>query len=116
MRRSTIGTMLYLLNGPILWAAQLTTIYAAQAMMCARDLPQPIPAIVFVTTIAALVLLVAIMARPVQVSRLLRASKPNNEVHCCHIGISRMLSLLAAVAMVWAGATALWIPACPPLR
>jgi len=114
MRGSTLGTILYLLNGPILWAVHFTAIYGAQSTMCGRDLPAPVQTVVLGTTIAALIPLAAITAWPAWASRLLR--KRNAEIPHALVAIARWLSLLSAIAILWAGATALWIPPCPPLR
>ena len=112
-----------MLLGPILWAAHLAVIYGAQSTLCALGISAvrgpAVSLVAVVTTLATVVVLgllaVAILA-PRALSRRLRAASWSMPAQRFCDRIMVLLAMLSACGVIWAGATVLLVPACPPLR
>lgn len=116
-QRSTAGTILYILVGPILWAAHLATIYFVQSMLCARGVAvEAVPAIVLAATAVAVLLIVALLMAPRAASLSFRAGGWGEHIHATETRLMQGLALLSIAGIVWGGATVLIIPSCPTLR
>jgi hypothetical protein len=118
------GALVYLLLGPLVWAAHLFLVYAPQSMLCAFRLtgfanagPLLIEAVVgAVTLLAAIPLLLAILF-PHGAARLLRAAGfLRGENGAFMVLVMRLLAALSLAGVLWAGATLLLLPACAQLR
>lgn len=112
--------MAYLLLGPILWSAHFAVIYGAQSSLCRVAGPErgstAVVTTVAVATLLVLVLLTAVLLRPPAVSRFLRAAPwPEATQRFCD-RIMVLQSMLSLFGVIWAGATLILLPACPPLR
>ncbi len=120
--RPAVRTLLYLLFGPIVWAAHLTVIYGAQSVVCALSTSPPrtgasidsVHTIVLIATIAALSALAA---------GWLRLGNPGGSMsegiedrnHFLE-SVMHVLVGLSALGVLGAGAAALVLPSCPALR
>jgi hypothetical protein len=114
--RSLTGTLIALFYGPIFWGAHLSVVYGLQTGACALGWPTRPGVWIIAVTAAILVPLLVGLAAPRVVLRLLRASGWPGE-DCGFLGVLVVvLSLLSAAGVAWAGATVLFIGACPPLR
>jgi hypothetical protein len=116
--RQMIGTLVFLLIGPIIWAADLTIIYGAQSSLCAfRALDQGSVGVLVVATTAVLILLDAlVLLRPHRFFRLLTSAPPPAAQWDFLRGTMRLLAALSGLAMLYFGAAALLLPACAQLR
>lgn len=116
--RQMIGSILFLIAGPILWAINLTVIYGAQSSLCAfRALPENvIAAIVVVTTLALMATAGAFIVWPQIVFRLLVGAAPPTDQWPFLNGTMRILAALSALAMLYFATASLTMPACAALR
>ena len=113
---SAIGTLAYMLFGPILWGLQLTIIYAGHTLMCAVDLPGSLVRIMVlaVTAVIALVLLAFLLG---QGSAARFFGLPEHSAgRRTYDSVSRTMGILATVAIIWAGGTALVVASCVQAR
>lgn len=116
--RQMMGTFLFLLTGPILWAAQFTAIYGAQSSLCAfAALPQHVTGGV-VLGISLLVIIVSIITLlwPGAVFRLLTGTTPPEDQAHFLLAVMRLLGALSTLAMLYFGLAAAILPACADLR
>lgn len=112
---SSVGTLVYLTIGPILWGLHLFTVYGLQPVLCSRSAPAN-TTFVAITTVVLLGLLLAVMLWPHAVARLLHARAASRASRRFHRRVVRWAGLLSAAGIVWAGAAALIVPACQGLR
>lgn len=116
--RPMVGTLTFILAGPILWAVDLTAIYGAQSSLCAFDvLPQPVIGWL-VADISALLALAAGLAaaRPQPLFGLLVGAQPPAEQWDFLQGTMRLLVALSLLAIVYFTLAATVLPACAQLR
>ena len=93
---STVGTLVFILLGPIIWAAHLTLMYAAQSVLCARGLSGPVPLVVAGTTLIGCAALIVVMVAPSGTARMLNAAhwrEPQGTFN------ARLAVLLAALSL-----------------
>ena len=119
-RPSTMGTLTYVLLGPILWSAHFAAMYGVQSTACAvggSAAAGPVVATVAaLATAVVLLLLAGAVVRARTVGGWLHARPwPNPAQQFCDSAM-RLLAMLSCVGTIWAGATVLLVPACPPLR
>lgn len=116
--RQMIGTFVFLLTGPILWAAQLTAIYGAQSSLCAfAALPQHvIGGVVIGISLLVIIVSVVTLLWPVAVFRLFTGSTPPEEQDRFLLTVMRLLGALSTLAMLYFGLAAAILPACADLR
>jgi len=112
---SSLGTLVYLTIGPILWGSHLFAVYGLQPVLCARGASVS-TAFVAIATIVVLGLLLAVMLWPRAVARLLHAQAVSRASRRFHRRAMRWAGLLSAAGILWAGAAALIVPACEGLR
>ena len=120
-QRSATGAFLYMLVGPIAWALHLATIYGAHALACARPVAgateaDPARLIVLVATCVLIAALAAALRFRHATARLFRAAGGDEAQRAFQLRVMTVLALLSALAIAWAGATALVVPACLALR
>jgi hypothetical protein len=113
--RRLVGTVLYLLLGPIVWAGHLTIIYSTHAVLCVRGLadgPLDVRAIIAVATGVAL--MVSIAAAVTGWARW--RNRKTEGVSAFQHGVMGLLALLATIGVAFGGATALFVTPCLQLR
>jgi hypothetical protein len=109
---STLGTLVYILFGLIVWAAQLTLVYLGHTLACRLGWPlQAADVLVLGGSIALAAIVIAFLAAPAPVARRL-GLPPGMEDRRVYDRFARAIALLAAVAILWTGATALLVAAC----
>lgn len=116
--RRMIGTLIFLIVGPILWAVDLTAIYGAQSSLCAFG-GLPNPAIAFVVgaiSVALTILAIYCLLSPARVFRFLTGSPPPTDQWSFLRDAMRALAALSALAMLYFAAAALFLPGCSPMR
>jgi len=117
----TVGTLIYILFGPIVWAVHLTIIYGFQSAGCALTGYSAgfsfygALGIALVTAIAALKLLAAALW-PSLIERGLGASTWGGELHAGNRTIMRWLAGLSIFAVLASGLAVFIIPVCASLR
>ena len=121
--RQGIGTLIFILVGPIVWAVHLTLIYGSQSSLCAFNLGEDrsggndaVVAIILIAT-AVFVAIVGFSAvRASFVHTLIARADPPEEQFGFIVTIMRILAGLSIVAMLYAGIGAVILPACDQLR
>lgn len=118
LRRSTVGTLIYLLAGPLTWGLHFTVIYGAQSTLCAvGGAPDRAVALVMaIATITALALLAGIVARPDHVAAALGAGDWAPPVRLFQRRVMVLLAILSAFGIAGAGLAATFLPACAALH
>lgn len=117
-----LGTILFLLFGPLIWAVHLFTVYAGHASLCEAGDRLPLldadalPWLLGGATAAALLILALGSVRPAIVRRLLRATSPAHDEMAFTTSVMRMLAALSALGVVFAGVAILLVPLCAQLR
>ena len=114
--RSNLGTLLYFLTGPLVWALHFGVLYAGQSMLCALGAASPVSAFVTIVTLFAL----AFIAFALVVPDILRdgqgAQHWAEEVQIFLDSAMRILAFLSGMGVIWGGITAFLLPACAALR
>jgi hypothetical protein len=121
--RQGIGTLIFILFGPIVWAVHLTLIYGGQSSLCAFHVGEDksggntiVVAIILITT-AVLIAAVGFSAvRANFVHTLIARAAPCAEQIGFIVTIMRILAGLSILAMLYAGIGAVLLPACDQLR
>lgn len=116
--RQMIGTLAFMLTGPILWAADLTAIYGAQSSLCAFGaLPQSAVGWLVIATSVLLMLVAGIaVAKPRQLFSVFTGTQPPEEQWAFLQGSMRALAALSALAILYFTLAATMLPACAQLR
>lgn len=121
--RQMIGTLIFIMIGPILWAAQLTLIYGSQSSLCAfgigvgADGGNALAAgIVVAATVLCMALGAVAMARPETSYGLITGAHVPDEQWGFLIRVMRVLAGLSLLAMFYAALGAVLLPACAQLR
>ena len=107
---------LWLLLGPTVWAVHFTILYLAHTLLCAVGGPGTRPTVTTVVTVAT-VMALAVLTIPLLRTSLRRqtpAASDSPAVGRFLRGATPWLLILSAIAVIWAGATALIVPACGP--
>lgn len=120
--RQDMGTLIFILLGPIVWAIHLTLIYGSQSSLCAFNAGESAAGrnVVVGIILAATVLCIAATgysaARPGFVHALVaRATLPAEQAGFI-VAVMRLLAGLSILAMLYAGLGAVMLPACEQLR
>jgi hypothetical protein len=120
--RRTIGTLLYLLAGPLLWAAHLTVIYGSQSSLCAFDIGETAAGnnslattVILVATAVCIGLVVAMTLRPQSIFGWLALGEVSPDRPFL-VWAMRLLSALSVLAILYVGLAAIILPACAQLR
>jgi hypothetical protein len=116
--RQMIGTLVFLLSGPMIWAADLAMIYGAQSSLCAFGVldQEGVGVLVVASTAVLIVLDGALILRPRPFFRLLTSAPPPEAQWGFLRGAMRLLAVLSVLAMIYFCAAALLLPACAQLR
>jgi hypothetical protein len=121
---SPAAALLYLMAGPLLWGVHLLVVYGMQSALCAYRLtgiaqldPLLVRALVVAVTVLVALALGFAAWRPRTTARLLRAAVfLDGENGPFMTAVMRLLVLLSLAGVLWAGAGALLLEACPQLR
>jgi hypothetical protein len=114
--RPAASTIIYVLIGPIVWALHFFALYGPQSMLCARGLPEAVPPIVAVATLAAAATLLFAIWRPGRLARLMRADGWPQAPQQFLRHVMQALAVLSLFAVAAAAAVALFVPSCAALR
>ncbi len=116
--RQMIGTLVFLIFGPICWALQLTTVYGMQSALCAFQTVSTPTVSVLVVTLTAVIagLAGAGLVRPGLVYRILTGVQPHSEQWPFLVFVMRSLTALSILAMAYSGTGALMLSSCCGLR
>lgn len=121
--RQGIGTLAFILIGPLVWAVHLTLIYGGQSLLCAFNPGEDasgrnvaIVAIILAATIAGIAAVGFSAARPAIVHALIARGALPAEQAGFVVTIMRVLAGLSILAMIYAGLGAVILPACGQLR
>lgn len=118
-----MGTLVFILVGPLVWTLHLTVIYGSQSLLCALNPGEDrsmgnaaVVAIILVATAAFVAVAGFSVARPSFVHALIaRADLPADQAGFI-VTIMRVLAWLSILAMLYAGLGAVMLPACDQLR
>ena len=111
-----MGTLVYLLLGPIAWAMHLMVVYGSHTLICAREGGSGASETILAATLIVLAMLAAAIAAPGAAQRALDQSDSNAVGYRFHRRVMRWLAFLSAVGVAWAGSTALIVGPCLSLR
>ncbi len=120
--RRTIGTFLFILAGPLIWALHLTFAYGPQSALCAfgegtgNGYDTLAVATVAVVTLIAIVLAALAFVFDFTAYRLLAGVKPPDDQWPFLKSISRLLTGLSILAIVYAGVAVLFMAPCAQVR
>lgn len=110
-----VATILYLLFGPIVWAAHLTVTYGAHTLVCARGGGAELAAwIVYAATAIGVAILIGAMLYAL--GRRRAAEGANEPVRRFEHDVMWLLALLSTAGVIWGGATVLFVSPCMVLR
>lgn len=118
-----IGTLIFILLGPIVWAVHLTLIYGSQSTLCALNLGEDrsggndtIVAIILAATAACIAVVGFSAVRASFVHALIARADPPAEQVGFIVTTMRVLAGLSILAIFYAGLGAVILPACDQLR
>ena len=121
-RTPDLLAIVYLLFGPIVWTVHFAATYALQSVLCALDSPAPTVLRVdpvWLAVIGSTVLALTILARyGISITQGTRrlGSSGNPTLTRFLARTMELLCLLAAVAILWTGVSALMLHPCASLR
>ncbi len=120
--RQDMGTLVFILTGPIIWAIHLTLVYGSQSSLCAFNAGESatgrnvVVGIILAVTVLCIAATGYSAARPGFVHALIaRASLPAEQAGFI-VTVMRILAGLSILAMFYAGLGAVMLPACEQLR
>jgi hypothetical protein len=123
MRRegSIVGTLIFILFGPIVWALHLMATYAGHASLCdvgagRPDLLAPLPVVLAAATMVAALLLGTAVVRPGLVRSVLRAVPASSPEAGFATRVMQWLVLLSLFGVTFSGLAMLILPLCQQLR
>ncbi|GHA36075.1 hypothetical protein GCM10007989_35170 [Devosia pacifica] len=118
-----IGTLVFLMAGPILWAAHLTLIYGSQSALCGFAVGTGpsgsntlASASVIAGTVLVLGLLLALLIWPHPVYKTLSGAKMPGDQQPLMLFVMRFLNGLSILAVLYAGVAVQLLDACADLR
>jgi hypothetical protein len=120
--RQGIGTLIFILVGPIVWAVHLILVYGSQSSLCAFNLSEDrgensaVVAIILLVTAMSIAVVGFSAVRANFIHALITRGIPPTEQVEFIVTIMRVLSGLSILAMFYAGLSAVFLPACHPLR
>lgn len=121
--RQGMGTLVFILIGPIIWAVHLTLIYGSQSSLCAFNLGEDraggngvVIAIILAATAACMAIVGFSAVRAGFVHALIARAAPPAEQVGFIVAIMRILAGLSILAIFYGGLGAVILPACDQLR
>lgn len=123
MRRegSIVGTLVFMLFGPIVWALHLLVAYGTHASLCATAASEPVAnaalhLVLGGATIAAAIGLTIAAVRPPLVRWMLRAVPATSAEAGFATNVMQILVLLSLLGVTFAGLAMMLLPLCSQLR
>jgi hypothetical protein len=116
--RQMIGTLVFILIGPILWALHLTVTYGAQSSLCAFDAASEtfITGMIIGSAAVFIGLIVLAMLQERSCFALLTGTSPSKEQWPFLKTLMKLLGALSILGMVYFSLASLILPACAQLR
>lgn len=108
---STLGTLVYILWGPIGWGGQLTLVYVGHTVFCALGATPLVDVLIGLATAFAMASIAPIILAPTWPGALVRLHPQDADAGSLMV-IARWLAVLASLAVLWTGATLLLVDAC----
>ena len=112
---STVGTLAYILSGPLVWALHLTVIYGGHTLACNQEGAGGTTAwLVIAATVTSLCILlpVAFSQRIASLFGVVEKTTDRPEYQA----LARSLAGLSAIAVIWSGAAVAFVTACTQVR
>lgn len=121
--RPGVRVLAFLFSAPVLWFAHLLTVYGLEIALCGEEPADVrgdpgtwIPLLVMALTLPALAALVLLIVSPRLAARLVRL-RPDGSVQWRFLlEAARLLALLSAFGVGWAGMASVLVEACATLR
>lgn len=116
--RQMIGTLVFILVGPILWAVHLTVTYGAQSSLCAFDAASEtfITAMIIGSAAVFIGLTALAMLKERSCFALLAGTSPPDEQWPFLKTLMKLLGALSVLGMIYFSIASLILPACAQLR
>lgn len=118
-RPSSIGTLAYMLLGPIVWAVHSTVIYSAQSMLCAAagawDPSEMVRIVVAATTVLAFAIVATATLKADRTGDMIGAASPSPALRHFQRRVMRLLAIMSLFG-IGASAAAATLPVCVALR
>jgi hypothetical protein len=113
---SAVGTLTYILFGLILWGLQLSAVYGGHTLICTSGLAGSLSQVMVlaVTAVAALVLFAFLIGQ--HAAARLFGLRDDTAGRRTYDRLSRIIGMLAMVAIIWTGGTALVVASCLQAR
>ena len=111
---STVGTLVFLMWGLIVWGLQFTVLYLSHTWLCALGAQAAATGILSaILTIVAVVAIALVLLAPAWAGQLAGLRQGD---HAHLLTIARAVALLSTVAALWTGATAAFVESCALAR
>jgi hypothetical protein len=109
---STLGTLVFILWGLIVWGLQFTAIYVGHTWVCALGIPAASTGVVSVVlTALAIALILPVAIAPARAAGIVALRREDTDsTHL--IVIARTVAQLSIVAALWTGGTAAFVQSC----
>ncbi len=109
---STAGTLLFILFGPLIWAAHFTLSYGSHTLLCRLEAQADRAAVfVIVTTAVAVAILSWFVIRSDAFSRYFGISAREERARAVMV-IAALLAGLSIIGVLWGGMTVSFLSAC----
>lgn len=118
-----VRVLVFLFSGPVLWFIHLLTVYGLEIALCGEEPADVrgdpgtwIPPLVVAVTLPAMAALILMIVSPRLAARL-SLLKPDDSVQWRFVlEAARLLAILSAFGVGWAGMAGLLVEACTALR
>lgn len=109
---STIGTLVFILWGLIVWGLQLTSVYVGHTWFCALGSPTSATAILSAAlTLLAIAAILPVLLAPAW-SAAFAGLREDRQDDRHLMAAARIIAVLSFIAAIWTGATAIFVQAC----
>jgi hypothetical protein len=111
---STVGTLVFLMWGLIVWGLQFTALYLAHTWFCALGASTAATGILAaILTIIAVFAIAPVLLAPALMGKLV-GLRQGDSTHL--LTVARVVALLSTVAAIWTGAAVIVVDACALTR
>lgn len=110
-----IGIALLALAGPFIWVLHFAVVYGVQHIACVTQVKHAdfwVEISIIVITVAALLALVLLIAKPDMLERLDSGRIRQETTSVFLSGIMRLMALLSIFAVLWTGIALFFLPTC----
>jgi hypothetical protein len=109
----TVGTLVFLMWGLIVWGLQFTALYLAHTWFCALGAPgAALDILAAVLSATAVVVILPVLLAPAWSGRLVGLQEEQPHL----LMIARTVALMSMIAALWIGATVAFVDACALAR